>query len=246
MNQWLLIGEFRRRLLLRWNILGSIILLLLLLQSVFGQYTGMIADIWLWIGFVLLPGWVLLFLSAWLNKFPARLVPKSTARSMSWLHLAYLLLILLTILLSQAAIDISGGSLRTFFRQSIWWLGPLNGLLIAGVALVFYRKEMRKRPNAKIIQETALEQAKKAAGKGRVLQQQCLELVADGRLDEALQLLEAQVESEADIRNQVVLLRSQLAELQRERDLGLIQDDAAQLRLNRLAMATLNMSDSVL
>ncbi len=245
MNNWLLIGEFRRRLLLRWNILASLILLFLLLQSIFGQYDGIIADIWLWTAIVLLPAWILLQLSAWLNKFPAKLVPKGTARGTTWLHVAYLILVLLTIFLSQAAINASGGSLRGFFWQSLWWLGPLNGVVIASVVVLFYRKEMRQRPDAKMIENTAREHAEQAAGKGHVLQQQCLELVAEGQLEQALQLLAEHFSSEKDLRNQAVLLQSQHADLERERDMNLIDSEAAQLRLNRLAMAILNMIDRI-
>ncbi|PSR08640.1 MAG: hypothetical protein DA408_18455 [Bacteroidetes bacterium] len=219
--------------------------LLLVLQSILGQYTGMVSDIWIWAALVLFPGWFLLLLSQWWNKFPARLVAVTTANGMTWLSVGYLLLLLLTILLSQMAINDRAWSLQRYFQYSYWWLWPFNALLIAGMLLLFYRKEVQKIPDAGVLKALAEKQAAKAADQGHLVRQQCLELLAEAQIPAALALLHEQFNSKEPEYNQVIVLQSQATLLRRNQDLNLIEPKEAQRQLNRLTMAVLNLAEQL-
>lgn len=241
--QYQIIGEFRRKLQKSWIVLGSIIILMLLLQTILGKYNGMIVDIWMWALLLVFPAWILLVLSGWWNKFPARLITKTASLSFTWLNIGYLVMLLLTIFLSQAAINQGEWSLQQYFQKSFLWLTPFNILLIIGMVILLYRKEMRKRPNAAIIESVAKERAQIAAKNKYIIEQQCLELMAQGELKQALNLL--QEHSDQGSRNQVIMLRSQHTALVRELDLNLIDVEEGQIRLNKLTMAILNMSEEL-
>ena len=245
MEDWLLMGEFRGRLLKQWSILGAVLVLLLLLQSIFGQYNGMISFIWLWAALALLPAGGLLYGSCWLRKRPSRLFGRSLARNFIRLNTAYLVLLLLTVLLSQAAVGMNGWSTRKFFLESAWWVVPCNVFVILGMILVLYREHSRRQPSAAIIEEVARQKAHAAAEQGHPVQQQCLELVAEGQLLESLGLLQEYFAEQKTDLKEVVLLRGQYTELQRQQDLGLIEHNEAQRSLNRMAMAILNLTETI-
>ncbi|MCB0677758.1 MAG: hypothetical protein KDC32_01835 [Saprospiraceae bacterium] len=248
MNDWLLIGEARKGLRPWWMGLGGLLLLFIFLQTIFGQYSGIEGLAWGWTGLALLPGFVALFLSAALNRHPAKLIPADTYAALRSGSIAYLLLLLATVFFSQAAIDRLDLGLDAYLQRSLLWILPPNALLAGLLSLLFFTQKELRRPSEGVIREVAKSRSEIAGAAGNVLARQCMELVANGDLAAALDLLEAHYRTngpEAAL-HQIVLLKGQLATVEKEQQLNLTPPDEAQRSINRIALAILQLAGGVI
>ncbi|MBK6931887.1 MAG: hypothetical protein IPH12_13895 [Saprospirales bacterium] len=225
-----------------WQALPLLLLVLLFVQTVTGRLAPEAPRAWLWLFAGLLPGLAVLLGSMLLNRHPAKLIVHPVHQALVWSTWFYLSLLLLTPLAEPFA-QFNGQSTAAFLQLSYLWLLPLQALLLAAYFLAFIRKDPIFRPDARLIAAYAEEKAGRAES---TAQKQVLGLVAAGDLSASLALAAEYLEKtgSADL-PAVVVLRGQLASLQRHRDMNLIDPDAAQRQLNRIAMSLLNMTGAL-
>ena len=242
---WKLLSETRRA-CLRAVLFGSAaVLLLVFAQTVGGILSDVVVQGWAWVLIVVLPVFLTLWASAMLNRYPAKIIHPTAHQSLvigSW---AYQLFALLTLLAEPFATR-EALSIVQYLAQSLWWLLPLQVILLVGYWLVFYRKDSLFKPNEQIILDFAAKKAAIWEAKGNLLRQQSFELVAANDLPGVFaKLKEAFNQSNSEDLKETILLQGQFTSLSQARALNTADPDKAQIELNRIAMAVLNLVEKM-
>ncbi|MBK6996247.1 MAG: hypothetical protein IPH31_15450 [Lewinellaceae bacterium] len=242
---WKLLSETRRA-CLRAGLAGTAaVLLLVFAQTVGGILSGVVAQAWGWVLLVLLPVLLLLWASAMFNRYPAKIIHPTAHQSLVWGSWTYQWLILLTLLAEPFATR-EDLSIVGYLAQSLWWLLPMEALLLVGYWLVFYRKDLIFKPNEKIILDFATEKAADSKDKGNLLRQQCFELVAANDLPGVFaKMKETFGKTGGDDLKESILLQGQFTALSKEKEMNMVDPGKAQIELNRIAMAVLNLVEKM-
>ncbi len=242
-KQWLNISKARKGLRRWWTILGGLLLLLILLQTILGQYQDMEALAWLWLGLNLLPGWLIVYLGAWLQPYPHKLVALESAKALKLLSIVYLLLLLVTIILSQAAIDNSDWGLDSYLQKSLLWTSPINLLVILGLGIFYFHKKSLRRPGAEAIREIAQKQSTEAE-KEYPLRSSILTALAANEPLKAMQELNSYFKNKKE-RDEVIVLQGEHHALQKQERMNLIDPQEAQRTHNRILWALVQLCNAV-
>lgn len=242
---WLLLKDTRRMILRWWNPLMAIIVLLWLLQLLFGRYSEAEGVAISWIAVVILPGTILLLLGSWLNKYPEKIIPPGAYHSLKALIILYLSMALLTLLLIGLALRWTDLGHKEYLSTSLFWLAPVNVLVIIGIVVLFYRKETGFRPNTKIIQEVVQHEVQAAKNQEKIARSQCLELIANNNLEPLFSKMNALFENKADLNDHLVLLQNRLNSLQREINLNTIEPAKAQISMNQIIISLINLTKEI-
>lgn len=242
---WKLLSE-TRRICLRTALIGlGLSLMLVFAQTVGGALSGLIVQGWGWTLLVLLPPFLMLWASAMLNRYPAKILHPGGHQALFWGTLAYYTFILITLLAEPLATR-EDLSIEAYLAQSLWWLLPLQALLIVGYWLVFYRKDSIFKANEKIILDFAEQKANEWKEKGHVLRHQCFELVAANDMPAVFEKIRSELEkSGSDALKEVVMYQGQFTSLSRERDLNTIDPEKAKIELNRIVQGVLNLIEKL-
>ncbi len=242
---WKLLSATRRA-CLRAGLAGTAaVLLLVFAQTVGGILAGIVAQGWGWALLVLLPALLTLWASALLNRYPAKIIHPTAHQSLVWGSWAYQWFILLTLLAEPFATR-EALSIVEYLAQSLWWLLPMQALLLLGYWLVFYRKDLIFKPNEKIILDSAAQKAADSKEKGNLLQQQCFELVAANDLPGVFaKMKETFGKTGGSDFQESILLQGQFTALSKEKEMNMVDPGKAQIELNRIAMAVLNLVEKM-
>ncbi len=231
-----LLADTRKKLLWLWLIFTAIIILLFLIQSITGKFEDIMSTAWLWVFVNLLPSLLLLFVAVLLNKNPSKVLLINTFRTVYASAWAYLLLLLLTLLALPFAT--ANYSIEAYLKDAYLWLIPFQLILIGVFSLLYFRKENLLRPNAAIMQEYVSKKAEFAKRTGNTNQNNAFnELINNNDLNGVLTVLKTNLK---DDKNDIIVLQSQYANWQKERDLNLTPPDELQRELNRLTIAIVN------
>ncbi|MCB0635880.1 MAG: hypothetical protein KDC54_04655 [Lewinella sp.] len=240
----LLVRETQLRLRRQWLPAALLIVLLVLLQTVFGHYRGIETEAWLWILLALAPVTVLLYAARWIKPYVPGMVEPSALRSYRSLLWIYALLILLTILLSQAAVNLNDWGLKDYMGRSLWWLLPTNLLTLGGLADLLLRNKTGNGPTSDAIAREAQARSERIDTDQHPLRKKCLVCIGESDLPGAMALLEQHFEEIADNRslNQLIIRKGEYQRLVRSMEREVIAPEEAQRQLNRIALALLEMS----
>lgn len=238
---WKLLSETRRA-CLRIVLAGTAaVLLLVFAQTVGGILSGMVVQGWAWVFAVIMPVLLLLWASTMLNRYPAKIVHPAAHQSLVWGSLTYEAFALFTLLAEPFATRESL-SIVDYLAESLWWLLPLECLLLVGYWLVFYRKDLFFKPNEKIILDFAGQKAAEWKGKGHLLREQCFEMMAANDLQGVFAKMKETFEkTSAEDLKETILLQGQYNSLAKEREMNLVDPEKAQIGLNRIGMSMLNL-----
>jgi hypothetical protein len=209
-----------------------------------GKFESIEGLAWAWLAAALLPGSLLLNAGALLNQRPAKLIAPVAHRVLLTLTGLYLVALLLSLLLSQRAIEQRADyGLQHYLQDSLLYLLPLSLLLALGFWQLFFRKESLFQPNPAIIADTASTQAAQARRKQLLEQTRAYELVAAADLPAAFELLNRYFEAKNDTprRDELLLLQNGHASLLREKNMNTIDPEQAQRNLNRITLALLTL-----
>lgn len=242
---WKLLSETRRACLRAMLIGTALVLLLVFAQTVGGILADVVAQGWGWAILMVLPALLAVWASAMLNRYPAKIVHPTAHQSLVLGTWAYLLFVLLTLLAEPFATRESL-SIVEYLGQSLWWLLPTQVLLLVGFWLVFYRKDLFFKPNEKIILDFAAKKAADWQGKGNLLRQQCFELVAANDLPAVFEKMKETLgKAGGSDFQEALLLQGQFTTLSKERSMNLVDPEKAQIELNRIGMAVLNLVEKL-
>ena len=238
--------NIRRKLLLLWVVFSVPILLLVFLQTLTGKFQGILGAAWGWVGINLLPVLILLLMGAMQNKHGDKVIQRFVFRIILVFSIIYLLLLLIT----QLALSAGTGdqSILAYFMQSYKWLVPFQFILLLIFASLFYRKQSIFQPNEKIIKSHFKEKAKTALEQNDPFKEQAFNQLIAGDFEELFEHLKQQikeVKKDDDKLNDFVLLQSQYNEWKKNTDMNLIDTKEAQITLNRISMALVNLIDEL-
>lgn len=237
----ILLADTRKKLLWLWLGFTAVLVLLIFVQTLSGKFEDIEGQAWGWVFVNLLPALLLLFAAVLLNKNPSKVLMRATFRAVYFGALAYLLLV--TVTLFAMPVATVNWSIEEYLAKSYTWLLPFQAFLLLAFAALYFRKEPLFRPNAAIMQQYVSKKAEFAQRTGNVSQVQAFELlIGDGGLGATLEHLRTNLKSEE---NAVILLQSQHAEWQKQRDLNLLPPDALQRELNRLTMAAVGFVEKL-
>ncbi len=123
---------------------GSIIFVIVVLQSLLGRYGEKTQEAWGWLLPTIMPtlGMIVVVLgyTALDPLLSSSVVRKSFFRVALWLSVLYLLLILLTILIQPWG----GTEGVEGMRMSNLWLGPFQGIVASALGVLFVSKQQNK------------------------------------------------------------------------------------------------------
>ncbi len=242
---WTILSETRRKCWRSWAFGAAALFLLAIAQTVFGKFDGIVPLAWGWALLTGLTGFAVLTVSTVTNRTPAKLIPENVHKTLVITTRGYLVLVAVTLLAEPFAVR---GKLSTqeYLVRSMFWLGPALLVLMGIYWLFFFKKEPVFLPNPKIILETAANARTRATKKGNGLQQQFFGMVADGNLAPAMESISKHlIDSGSPEANSMILLRSQLAETNKSRDLGTADPAESQRSLNRITLAVLDVIETV-
>jgi hypothetical protein len=231
-----LLADTRKKLLWLWLGFTSIIMILIILQTLAGKFDLIERMAWLWAFTHLLPILLLLLCAVLLNKNPSKVLYQSTFQAVYYASLGYLILIILTIFaLPYATLN---WSIEEYLRKSNLWLMPYQAVLLIAFGIMYFKKETIFQPDPDIMLEYVGKKLEFAKRKGNLAQSKAFEtLNTEGGMNDVLNLLKSKLTSEA---NDIILLQSQYTEWQRQRDLNLTPEGDLQRELNRLTLAVIN------
>ena len=242
---WILIAESKKRCWRLWAIFSLLLLGLTLVQSISGKLLDMLSFSWLWLMLNLLPGLLMILIAHLKDQQSARVLPAKAHWAIWGSTLLYLLVLLITLLAEQLATS-STVSMKVYRMNALLWLFPFQGVLLLGYILLYYRKKALFRLNQQAIVQAAGIQAKKWSEKENAMRESCFQLIAAGKVDEALTKFKQHVETTGigDL-NQVVLLESQLGQNQKNLRNNLISFDEGDRTRNRIIMALMDLINQV-
>ena len=238
---WELLSNTKKLCWRVWLAFTSIITGLTLLQTISGRLGDITLFVWLWAGITLLPGFMMVFVSVLRDRQTSKAVPRE-AHYVLWLgSLAYLLIVLGTILLEGIATS-RALSIYEYRLQSFAWTVPVEVLLMVGYALVFYKKQPLFRSDEQSIRGLASTQAQKWGKKQQKLKETCFELVAEGKLEKAFSTARKYMEENGSGNlNKALLLENQLSETRQRAEQQLISREESEKVTRRITLAFMNM-----
>ena len=134
----------RHKLALVWLAGAGICITLVVVQSLMGRYQEMTQDAWGWLLPTIMPslGMIVSVLgySALDPMFSRAVVRKTFFQVAIWLSLAYLFLILLTILIQPFAAGDAKAAIQLMHTSNLW-LGPIQGLVVSALGVLFVSKK---------------------------------------------------------------------------------------------------------
>lgn len=236
MRNWFLLPELRQRVLRYWHIGTGLLLFFFLLQTIRGVLEDVLVPVWGWWAICTLPVLVMLQITSWLHINPAKIIHPGAGRGFLALVIGYLTLLFLTFLFSKAAVDSNDFDLDRYYAMSLAVLLPLQGLILVGGWLLFYKRENVLRPHPAAIRDLSEGKQVEALRNNRAMQAQCYELVAANDLPGAYQTMQQHFGTG---HTPLILLQSQYKQWEQASQLGTLSQEESQLTLNRIAVATL-------
>jgi hypothetical protein len=119
-----------------WFIGGGISFALVIFQSIFGRFQGIVQEIWAWFTPTIVPtlGLIIGVLASTASEDDTgRTVKHFFYHASLWLSVSYLAVLLLTMLLEPLA----GSHDLAYYHLSNYWLAPIQGLVVAALGALF-------------------------------------------------------------------------------------------------------------
>ncbi len=238
--------NIRKKLLFLWTGFSVPVLLLVIVQTFAGKFSGIEGTAWTWVGVNLLPVLVLLFLGVIQNKHGNKVIQRFVFRIILVFSVIYLLLLLLT------QFGLSAGtrdqSIHSYFIQSYKWLIPFQLLLLLVFLLLFYRRQAVFQPNEKIIKNHFREKAQSAQSSNNSFQKEAFDLLAKGDFEGLFEQIKKQTsedDEDSEMFKDFILLQSRYNQWKKDTELNVIDTKDAQITYNQIAMALANLIDEL-
>ena len=241
-----LLKNIRKKLLVLWAGFSIPVLLLVFTQTIMGKFGEIVGEIWIWVAVNLLPVLALLFIGVIQNKHGDKVIQRFVFRIILGFSILYLILLLMTQLgLSARSVE---QSIHSYFMQSYKWLVPFQLLLISVFTLLFYRKQTVFQPSEQIIKNHFKEKAKSADSQNNAFQKEAFDKLIDRNfvgLFEQIKLHTKETIDDSDKFNETILLQGQYNQWKKDTDMNLIDTKDAQITINRISMALVNLIDEL-
>lgn len=240
-----LLPNIRNGCLIIWISISFISLTILFLQTLSGLLLGMVSIAWIWELVNIGPGLLILIYSLMQQVLPLKFIPEFKARALKAGTYVYGGLILLIIFLEPWVMVNTEHSLQQYLVVSLWLLVPGNILLTLSYYWSFVAKG-GTGPSQQQILAVAKGYAEKWGRKGNEQKKSYFEAIASGDLQETLSALNDWFSKLNDKHlNDIILLQSELNTVQRSINLNLVDRSEAQISINRITVALLNLIEAL-
>jgi hypothetical protein len=132
--------------------------------------------------------------------------------------------------------------------QSYKWLVPFQMILMLVFTSLFYRKQAIFQPSEKIIKSHFKEKAKTARDQKNTIQQEAFDKLIEGDFEGIFEQLKHHTKEVIDDSgkfNDTILLQGRYNEWKKNTDMNLIDTKDAQITLNQISMALVNLIDEL-
>ncbi len=247
MNQdWVLLGNARSSILRMWNICSAILMIFFTIQQTTGVISGVQKEVWFWFFICMFPCLTLLNINVWLRRRTDKIISPTIYRSLYFSVIIYLLLVILTVVLSRAAIDMNDYGLDVYYYKSLWILSPFNLLLIIGLGLVFYQRESIFKPSPAAILKLANTKAKIARKNNLNFKTHCYDALREDKISEVFQLLYNHFQNHnKDSLNMLILLQNRYNNIIQAMNLNTITLSESQIGLNKITVGLIDIIDTL-
>lgn len=241
-----LLPNIRNECLIIWIFISFISLIILFLQTLSGGLLlGIVRFAWIWEFVNIGPGLLILIYSLMQQVLPLKFIPEFKARALKAGTYAYGGMFLLIILIEPWVIANTELSMQQYLMVSLWLLVPVNILLTLSYYWSFVAKD-GVGPNQQQILAVAKGYAEKWGHKGNEQKKSYFEAIASGDLHETLSALKDWFSTSNDKRlNDIILLQSEFNAVQRSINLNLVDRSEAQISINRITVALLNLIEAL-
>jgi hypothetical protein len=141
-RKWMPLDEARAALLTIWMSGGGLVLFILMLQSMFGRYGTQLQSVWSWFIPTVVPSISLMLGVLGATALVARSSEPKSVRVFFFQVSRYLSVFYLSILLLTVAVEpFTRVSAVDLYTMSNYWLGPVQGLVVAALGVLFVSKE---------------------------------------------------------------------------------------------------------
>lgn len=229
----------------RWLPLLVFIFIIWCLQFAMGRFAEMesAALIWMLVHFLPMP--LLLVASNILNPYPEKTIQTSTLVIFIAIGVLYLIMVLFSLLLIPVFIRFSDLGLSTYFTYSYTWLSVFHLLALYGVYELFIQKTPRNIPAVSQLTLLATQQANKAREKVLLKRAECLSLLAKDDLESTLERMRQAFQQNPHHINEIVVLSGTYYSIKNHLTQGLLDGPGAELALNKIRQALINLSDRI-
>ncbi len=239
-----LVKNIRKKLLFLWVGFSVPILLLVILQTITGKFDSVLGIAW--VGVNLLPVLMLLFIGAMQNKQGNKVI----FRYIFWIILVFSIMYLSLLLLTQFGLSARpiGQTVNSYFLQSYKWLVPFQIFLLLVFSALFYRRQALFQPNEKIIKNHLKEKAKAAHNQNKTFQEEAFDKLSESDFENLFEQLKQHTKdviNDSEKFNDTILLQSRYSEWKKKTEMDLINTREAQIILNQISMALVNLIDEL-
>jgi hypothetical protein len=142
------LDEVRWKLARLWLLLGGCFVVVLIAQSVLGKYQGRVQNVWSWALPAIMPTLSLIITvlgaSAFEGNDDTAKIKKPFYRAVFWLSVAYLSLLVATVLVEPFTPYESLDESLELFNLSNFWLAPFQGFVASAIAVLFFTKKAKQ------------------------------------------------------------------------------------------------------
>lgn len=239
------VGSARRRLFRRWAPLAAAVLALGLLQILLGRFADAEPLALLWLALHLLPASALLYASIWLNRYPEKMISGTALRALMQLCAAYLAALLLTLLLIPIALRLNAWGHIRYLAYSYGWLALLHLPVLAGIYMLFVRKQNKLLPNRDLILQFAENEQTKALSRQQPRRARCLETISNGDLFLAFSETRAAFQGRTEDIGHIAVLENRYRDVTEKLRLQVLDEREGQIALNQITLALINLSENL-
>ena len=244
-NSLILLADTRKKLLWLWIIFTAGIIGLFLIMTFNNTFEGVEKRAWTWAFVSLLPMLAMLFVGVALNPQPSKVIKRSGFQLIFYGALAYLLLTLATLLGSQAWLDAhTEGGIGDYFGQSYIWILPFQILLLVGAGIFYFRKTPLFKISEKHLMELIEKKTEYAKRIGKIQQVKAFDALFESDFDKLFDVLKNDLKGTSEA-NDVIAQQGRYTHLKEAMDLNTIEPAEAQLNLNQISVAMIDLIERV-
>lgn len=245
MDIWILLADTRQKLLKVWLTFTATFIALFLIMTLAGKFEGIIGLAWLWAFVIILPILALLYIGVAMNPQPSKVIKKASFQVLFYGAMAYLFLVLATLLGMQAWLSAnSEESVLDYLQMSYLWILPFQVVLLVAIWILYFTKTKLLQPNEKILLEYAEKKADYAQRFGSLPQKTAFDALLKNDYPSVFELLKKNLTDNQD-RNFSLILQGQYTNLTEKQGFNIIEPADAQREFNRITMALVDIIEKI-
>lgn len=240
-----LLEKARRGVIRYWSVLALLVAAVGVMQLLLGRFAEVESSITWWLVVHLVPGSVLLYGGLRNRQFEAPLFPIGALRLAKGLILLYLLLCLFTLLYIPVAVQVNRQPLTAYMSSSYWWLAIIHVFLLIWIARLMIRKELDPAEAHRMILKYVKEAREQALGQQKLVKARSLELILNGKIEDAIDHLKFALKDTAGAIDHVVVISGTYRNMEKARHKEGINETTVQETQNVIIYSLIDLIETI-